>query len=134
MGNASYLGYASDTRMHYFTEHGFTPARFAPEKFGPVVVRDELIYRRELRLMDEFAVDLELVGISETGTRFRVRNMFQTASGEDAASVTSDGLWFDLELRRPRIPPADIDTLMRALWLAKDYAEIPDKAQPSSRA
>jgi len=25
MGNTSYLGYASNTRVHYFTEHGFPP-------------------------------------------------------------------------------------------------------------
>ena len=128
MGSASYLGYASDTRMHYFTEHGFTMARFASEKFGPVVVRDELIYRRELRLMDDFAVDFELVGISENGIRFRVRNTFRTASEDVAASVTSEGVWFDLEHRRPRIPPSELDTLMRALVRAADFAVIPEKA------
>jgi len=127
MGNASYLGYASDTRMHYFTEHGFTMARFASEKFGPVVVRDELVYRRELRLMDEFAVDFESVGISDDGSRFRVRNTFRNASEDVAASVTSEGVWFDLERRRPRIPPSEIDTLMRALRRAKDFAEISGK-------
>ena len=130
MGNASYLGHASDTRMHYFTENGFTMARFASEKFGPVVVRDELTYRRELRLMDEFVVDFELVGLSESGTRFKVRNTFWTASREVAASVTSEGVWFDLEHRRPRVPPSDLDTLMRALRRASDYAEIPDRTQP----
>ena len=129
MGNASYLGYASDTRMHYFTEHGFTMARFASEKFGPVVVRDELTYRRELRLMDEFVVDFELVGLSEDGPRFRVTNTFWTALGDLAASVTSEGVWFDLEHRRPRTPPSDLDTLMRALKRAKDYAKILDRTQ-----
>ena len=134
MGNASYLGHASDTRMHYFTEHGFSIARFASEKFGPVVVRDELTYRRELRLMDEFVVDFELVGISESGSRFKVRNTFRNASNEVTASVTSEGVWFDLERRRPRIPPPDLDDLMRALLRAKDFAEIPDKARPPSEA
>jgi len=134
MGNASYLGHASDTRMHYFTEHGFSIARFASEKFGPVVVRDELTYRRELRLMDEFVVDFELVGISENGSRFKVRNTFRNASNEVTASVTSEGVWFDLERRRPRIPPPDLDDLMRALLRAKDFAEIPDKARPPSEA
>jgi acyl-CoA thioester hydrolase len=134
MGNSSYLGYAADTRMHYFTEHGFTLARFASEKFGPVMMRDELVYRRELRLMDEFAVDLELVGISDDGTRFKVRNTFRNASEDVAASVTSEGVWFDLEHRRPRIPPSDLDTLMRALWRAKDFAEIPARTRPPSES
>ena len=130
MGNASYLGYASDTRIHYFAQNGFTLARFASERFGPVVVRDELVYRKELRLMDEFVVDFELVGLSEDGMRFQVRNTFRNVSGDVAASVTAEGVWFDLELRRPRIPPSDLDTLMRALRHAKDFASIPNKAAP----
>ncbi len=124
MGNASYLGYAADTRMHYFTQHGFTLARFASERFGPVVAREELVYRKELRLMDEFVVDLELVGISENGMRFRVRNTFRNASKDVAASVTSEGVWFDLEHRRPRIPPSDLDSLMRALHRASDFQSL----------
>ena len=127
MGNTSYLGHASDTRMRFFAENGFTLARFASEKFGPVVVRDELIYRKELRLMDEFVVDFELVGISEDGVRFRVRNTFLNNSNEIVASVTSEGVWFDLEGRRPRAPPPDLDRLMRALQHARDYSEIPPK-------
>jgi len=113
--------------MRFFAENGFTLARFASEKFGPVVVRDELIYRKELRLMDEFVVDFELVGISEDGVRFRVRNTFLNNSNEIVASVTSEGVWFDLEGRRPRAPPPDLDRLMRALQHARDYSEIPPK-------
>ena len=134
MGNSSYLGYAADTRMHFFTEHGFALVRFASEKFGPVMARDELVYRIELRLMDEFTVDLELVGLSANGSRFKVRNAFRTISEVVAASVTSEGVWFDLERRRPRIPPSDLDALMRALRHAKDFAEISDKLQSSSES
>ncbi len=57
--------------------------------------------RKELRLMEEFTVDLELVGISADGVRFRVRNTFHNAAKEVAASVTSEGVWFDLERRQP---------------------------------
>ncbi|MFI5419563.1 MAG: acyl-CoA thioesterase [Nitrososphaerales archaeon] len=127
MGNSSYLDHASDTRMLFFALNGFTPARFASEKFGPVVVRDELVYRKELRLMDEFTVDYESVGLSADGVQFRVRNTFRNATSEIAAAVTSEGVWFDLERRRPRVPPAEIDNLMRALQKSKDFTEMPSK-------
>lgn len=124
MGNSSYLNYASDTRMLFFSQHGFTVSRFASEKFGPVVVRDELLYRKELRLLDEFKVDFEAVGLSQDGVRFRVRNTFRNSSNHVLAVVTSEGIWFDLELRRPREPPQDLNDLMRFLQRSKDYAEI----------
>jgi acyl-CoA thioester hydrolase len=129
MGNTSYLDHAHNTRMLFFGEHGFTLARFASEKFGPVVVRDELVYLKELRLMDEFTVDYELVGISDDGVKFRVRNTFRNAPNDVAAAVTSEGVWFDLERRRPRVPPPDLDRLMRSLQRSKDFAEIPSKPE-----
>src|SRR5579871_6548166 len=112
MGNSSYLDHASNTRMAFFLRKGFTLARFESEKFGPVILRDELVYKKELRLMEEFVVNYELVGISEDGGRFRVRNTFRNSTHDVAATVTSDAIWFDLEHCRPRLP-AEIDALMR---------------------
>jgi acyl-CoA thioester hydrolase len=127
MANTSYLDHAHNTRFLFFALNGFTGERFAAEKFGPVVVRDEVVYRKELRLLEEFTVNFELAGISDDGVRFRIRNTFRTASGDFAAAVTSEGLWFDLERRRPRAPPLDLDDLMRSLQRSDDYADIPSK-------
>ena len=127
MANSSYLDHASNTRMLFFNQNGFTMSRFASEKFGPAIVRDELVYRKELRLMENFRVDFEAAGVSQDGMRFRVRNTFRNSANEISAVVTSDGVWFDLERRKPRIPPQDLDNLMRALQRANDFAEILSK-------
>lgn len=130
MGNTSYLDHASNTRILFFAENGFIAARFASEKFGPVVVRDELVYRKELRLTDEFTVDFETAGLSGDGVRFRVRNTFRNTANEVVAAVTSEGVWFDLERRRSRVPPLDLDNLMHALQRSNDFTEIPSKNLP----
>lgn len=132
VGNSSYLDYASNTRFLFFTQNSFPASRFASEKFGPVIARDELVYRKELRLMDEFRVDFEAVGVSQDGVRFRVRNTFRNTAGEVLATVTSEGVWFDLESRRPRPPPSDLDSVMRKLKRSDDYGEIPSRNAPGS--
>jgi acyl-CoA thioester hydrolase len=114
--------------MLFFNQNGFTVSRFASEKFGPVVVRDELVYLKELRLVEDFRVDFEAAGLSQDGVRFRVRNTFRNSSNDISAAVTSDGVWFDLERRKPRIPPQDLDSLMRALQRTNDFTEIPSKS------
>ena len=124
MANSSYLDHASNTRMHFFGQNGFTVSRFASERFGPVVVRDELIYRKELRLMDEFRVDFEVAGLSQDSVRFRVRNTFRNSADEVSATVTSDGVWLDLQSRKTRPPPKELDHLMRALQQTHDFMEI----------
>src|SRR5579872_5365885 len=127
MGNTAYLDYAHNTRTLFLAEHGFTIARFASEKFGPVVLRDELVYRKELRLMDEFTVDYELAGRSQDSVRWRVRNTFRNNTKDIAATVTSEGVWFDLEKRRPRIPPVDVDGLLRTLQQSSDFEDMPSR-------
>ena len=77
----------------------------------PAITRDELVYRKELRLMDDFKVDFESAGISQDGVRFRVRNTFRKSMNEVLATLTSEGVWLDLEARRPRPPPRDLDRL-----------------------
>jgi len=132
MANSSYLDYASNTRFLFFAQHGFTVSRFATEKFGPAITRDELVYRKELRLMDEFKVDFESVGNSQDGVRFRVRNTFRKSLNEVLATVTSEGVWLDLEVRRPRPPPRDLDSLMRNLRRSNDYNEISARNTPGT--
>jgi acyl-CoA thioester hydrolase len=129
MSNTAFLDRAADTRMLFFADHGFPVARLAAEHLGPVIVRDELVYRRELRLLEEFTVDVELVGISSDGSRFQLGNTFHHPAGEVAAVVTSEGVWFDLDKRRPRPPPPELDSVQRAIPRGDRFKEIP--ARPS---
>jgi len=90
MRTVAYLEVAEDSRMQYFASRGYSMGSFVKHRIGPVVSRDELQYRAELRLMDPAVVRLELAGISPDGARFRLRNTIVRADGplgepEDAA-------------------------------------------------
>ena len=124
MANRAILDRAADARLLFFARHGFSAARLADEKFGPVISRDELVYRKELRLMDEFTVDLRLVGLSSDGVRFAIENTFRNAAGEVTTVVRSEGVWFDLERRRPRPPPPDLEAILRAAPRAESFRQL----------
>lgn len=129
MANIAYLTRSADTRFLFFFEHGFPNSRFAAEHIGPVILRDELVYRKELRLLQEFTVDLQMVGLSPDGGRFRIQNTFRNSAGEVTAIVTSEGLWFDLVNRRPRAPPPDLDLAQRAFPRGDPFVELPGGPQ-----
>ena len=129
MGNRAFLDRSADTRILFFGEHGFHASRFVAERIGPVIVRDELVYRKELRLLDDFTVDLEALGLSSDGSRFELRNTFRTSSGEVAAVVTSEGVWFDLDKRKPRAPPSELDAVQRLVPRADGFREFPSRPQ-----
>ena len=129
MANRSFLDRASDTRILFFAEHGFQAARFQSERVGPVIVKDELVYRKELRLLDEFTVDFQALGVSSDGSRFELRNTFRTTSGEVVAVITSEGVWFDLDKRKPRAPSPELDAVQRQIPRSDTFREIPARSR-----
>lgn len=124
MRNTAYLDVAGDVRMMYFAEHGFAMREFERRKLGPVILRDELEYFRELRLLETFRVDLVLAGLSADESRFRFRNTFSRDDGKPVARVTSLGGWLDLTTRKLAPPPEDLATLIRELPRSDDFAAI----------
>lgn len=129
MANRSYLDRAADVRFRFFSSHGYTAQRFAVERIGPAIVRDELSYRRELRLGDSFSVDLRARGLSVDGSRFIIENRFSIDVGDIVAVVVSEGVWFDLEQRKPRVPPPDLEAAVRLIPRANGFLEIPARAK-----
>jgi len=129
MANTAFLDRAADTRVLFFADHGYPAARFASDHIGPVIVRDTLVYRKELRMLDEFTVDLESLGVSSDGTRFEICNTFRNQAGEVAAVVTSEGVWLDLDARRPRAPPPDLDRVQREAPRHPEFKEIPARTR-----
>ena len=125
MKNTSYLDRCGDVRMMFFADRGFSMREFEKLRFGPVISRDELDYRRELRLLEQFRVTLVAAGLSEDGSRFRLRNEFFNMSGDRVARVTSTGGWLDLERRKLATPPADLRIAMEALTRADDFEVLP---------
>lgn len=124
MRNTAYLDISADVRMMFFEEKGFSMREFERLKIGPVITRDELEYFRELRLLQQIAVTLALVGLSAKKDRFRLRNEFFTPEKKLAARVTSTGGWLDHSARRITPPPEEIANALHGLSKADDYAEL----------
>jgi acyl-CoA thioester hydrolase len=124
MKNTAYLDASADVRMMFFSENGFSMREFEKRGLGPVILRDELEYFRELRLLDPVRVTLAAAGLNEDGSRFRLRNEFFRADGERAARVTSTGGWLDLAKRRLTPPPEDLRALLMQLERTADYESI----------
>ena len=125
MRNTAYLDKSADMRMLFFAEQGFSADTFAQRRFGPVVRKDEIDYYREFGLLEEVHADLSLAGLSDDGSRVRLRNQFHRADGQLAARVTSLGGWLDLNQRKLIAPPMELLAAMRTLPRTEDYQDLP---------
>jgi len=112
MRNTAYLDKSADIRMMYFSENGFPMSEFVRLQVGPVIMKDEVEYFKEVSLLETLKVTLVQAGMSEDGSRFLLRNEFYRSDGKLAARVTSAGGWLDLMARKLIVPS---DTLFRSM-------------------
>lgn len=130
MRNTAYLDKAVDARMLYFAGQGFSMSEFMRLRVGPVVMKDEIEYFREIHLLDRVTVRFLLAGLSVDGSRMLLRNEF-LREGQLVARVTSAGGWLDLEKRKLVCPPPALLAAMNALEKTGDFVELPGSANRS---
>lgn len=121
MRNTAYLDKSADIRMMYFSENGFSMAEFMRLRIGPVIMKDEVEYFREVPLLEPLKVTLSQAGLAEDGSRFLIRNEIYRSDGKLAARVTSAGGWLDLANRKLVLPPEALFKAMQSLPRTDDF-------------
>lgn len=125
MRNSAYLDIASDVRMMYFRDHQVTATDFDRLRVGPVVMKEELEYFREMKLMDPIEVTHELAGMAPDGSRFMIRNCYFRQDGKMSVRITSTVGWLDLDQRRLKVPPELLFAALNNISRADDFIELP---------
>jgi acyl-CoA thioester hydrolase len=125
MRNTAYSEYAIEVRVGYLADHGFPFERFVELGFGPVILREEIDYLREVRLGETVEVDVTVLGLSPDFAKFRFAHDFTKADGKRSARIVLAGGWLDLRTRKLIPPPEPLAAVMRAFPRGEGYAELP---------
>lgn len=125
MKNTAFLDKAADIRMLFFAENGFPMAEFSRLRIGPVVMKDEIEYRKEVGLLQEIVVTLATAGGSPDGSRFLLRNEIFRADGTLCARITSSGGWLDHSTRKLVARPSALSAAIESLPRSGDFVVLP---------
>lgn len=124
MRNVAYLDISANSRMEFFNANGYTLTEFFGAGLGPVVLKDEIEYKREVRLGEDLTVTNELAGMSEDNTRFIFRNQFIKANGKIACKISSLVAFFDIATRKSIAPPENLMRAILSLPRSEDFGTI----------
>ena len=114
--NTAFSEFATHCRLSFFEEKGFLPRELAKHQIGPVIMREEVLFFREVSMMETVEVSCELQASTENYAKFSFLHQVFKENGKKAAQLTVEGLWLDLSLRKATIPPD---------FLQKICAEMP---------
>jgi acyl-CoA thioester hydrolase len=130
MKNTAYLDKVADVRQMYLMENGFPVEEFLRLRIGPVVMKDEVEYFKEVGLQQQITVTYAIAGHALDGSRFLLRHEFFRPDGKLSARVTSAGGWLDLVERKLIVPPPALLSAMNSLEKTSDFKVLPSSIKP----
>jgi len=124
MRHSAYLDYGAQIRLAAMAEYGLSMAEMARQGVGPVLFKEAIEYRREIRAGENIRVGTELSGLSLNGKHWRMRHVIKKSDGEVAAIIEVQGAWLDLKARRVAPAPEAIQALVAKMPRSEDFEEF----------
>lgn len=124
MRHSAYTDYAAQVRLDFLADQGFTMQHFAELNIGPILFREDTRFLKEIHMSETIRVTAELGGLSADGSRWRIIHTIYKSDGREAATVTVDGAWLDLRLRKLTLPPPELTAAFTGITRHATYTDI----------
>ena len=105
-----YYDFGASIRIAFLTLNGITPARMLEYNIGPVLFREECIFKKEIRFGDRVTINIKLDKLTKDFSRWSMVHEIIKNDGIPAALITIDGAWIDTQKRKLAVPPAIFNT------------------------
>lgn len=116
-----YYDFGAAARMKLLSEHGLTTQKLEELEIGPILFREEAVFRREIHLEDKITLTVEMHKCTEDYSRWSLRHTFLKEDGVLATTLTIDGAWMDLKLRKLAKPDAFIQKVFSGFPKSTDF-------------
>jgi acyl-CoA thioester hydrolase len=95
-----YYDFGAQQRIEILNTLGLTPAVMNENHFGPVIFREECLFKREIRLGTEVNITASLAKLNADASRWTIRHHFISPQNKILAVLTVEGAWMDTNLRK----------------------------------
>jgi acyl-CoA thioester hydrolase len=121
MLHSKYYDLGAYVRMSFLTENGITPEALTIHHIGPIIFREECIFRREIKFKDEVKITLTLAKARKDISRWTMKHDIILNGDKLAAQITVEGAWMDTQTRKLATPPPLFVKAFEAIPHAKDF-------------
>jgi acyl-CoA thioester hydrolase len=119
-----YYDYGATMRMKVLSEGGLTTKKLEEFMVGPILFREEAIFKREILLEDKITLTVELLKSTEDYGRWSLRHHFMKGDNTLAAILNVDGAWIDLSKRKLAVPNEFIQNIFSGFPKSAEFELI----------
>lgn len=110
-----YYDWGALCRVSFLNMHGLTAGVMSRIQVGPILFREECVFRKEVRSGDLVTIDLNLVKAKADFSRWSIQHQVVKGEGAVAAILTVDGAWLNTALRKLATPPETVHAVFNAM-------------------
>jgi acyl-CoA thioester hydrolase len=100
-----YYDWGALCRIEFLYQFGLTTDIMAQLNFGPILFREECVFKKELKMGDEVTIDLQLLKAKKDFSRWTILHTIKKNTSQISALLTVDGAWLNTIQRKLTVPP-----------------------------
>lgn len=116
-----YYDYGAYCRICFLEAFGLPVGLMEQLFFGPILFREEAVFRKEVRWGDQLTMDLQLTKARKDFSRWSIRHQLIKNSDILSAVITVDGAWINTKERKLATPPALIADVFDKMPRSSDF-------------
>lgn len=117
-----YYDWGALCRIQFLESGGLTARLMEELAIGPILFREECVFRKEIRSTDTVHINLEIIKGKKDFSRWSIQHQVIKNENILCAVLTVDGAWMDIKLRKLATPPAAVMEVFDAMPKAAHFA------------
>jgi len=106
--HSAYYDFGAQHRIEILEQLGLTLKVMQTQQFGPILFREECIFRKELKISDKIFIHTKISQMKSDASRWSIVHEFKKEDDTLCASITVDGAWMNTKLRKLAYPTPEI--------------------------
>ena len=103
-----YYDWGAFCRVEFLNEYGLTADVMMKLQFGPILFREECVFRKEIRSGDEVKISLVVTKSRKDYSRWSIEHRITKNGDTLCAVLTVDGAWMNVRERKLMSPPEKV--------------------------
>jgi len=116
-----YYDWGAMSRVEFFNKHGLTLEMMMKKQFGPILFREECVFKKEIKFGDVITIDLELTKSKKNYSRWTIQHTIRKNDEILSAVITIDGAWLDTVKRKLTFPPPEAAQLFEQMQKGENF-------------
>lgn len=116
-----YYDWGASCRVEFLGQLGFTGEMMQRWQIGPILFREECVFRKEIRMSDKVTIDLKTLSAKRDFSRFSIQHTIRKNGDAISAVLTVDIAWIDIQKRKLAILPEEAKQFFSQSPLAENF-------------